>query len=109
MFGLHSGDEIEKKSTRLPITDLQGILTPRQEEAPEPVGFQRVGRGLQQAEEVTVVKTAEEFQAAVVIGKEHIEIQAHLNLTSLKFVGEPSSRILLGEVPTSVQSIRVRC
>lgn len=84
------------------------MLTPRKEEAPG--GLQKVRRALQQAEEVTVVQTADELQAAVVIGKAHIEIQAHLNLTSLKVRGgSGAAQELLGTVPATVQSIRVRC
>lgn len=59
---------------------------------------------------VTVVATAEEFQAAVVAGARHIEIQAHLDLTPtalLRYEGI-STDLHLGNVPSSVRSITVR-
>lgn len=66
-----------------------------------------VSRGLQQELQVTVVTTAVALQKAVVAGMPHIEIQAHLDLTTLQKVG--NSTRLLGRIPPSVKSIRVRC
>lgn len=63
-------------------------------------------RGLQQVGEVTVVTTAEALQQAVLVGKEHIEIQAHLDLTELDYPAEAWNG-LLGSIPTTVKSIRV--
>ena len=70
------------------------------------------GKGvpLEQAGEVTVVKTAEALQESVVAGMPHIEIHAHLDLAVLDFVQDawnyPS---ILGDIPKTVKSIRVRC
>lgn len=63
---------------------------------------------LGQGEEVTVVRTAEELQAAVGAGNPHIEVQEHLDLTTL---GEHPRFFLqrLGHIPSTVRSIRVRC
>jgi hypothetical protein len=69
------------------------------------MGAQSVTRGLQGAPEVTVVTTAEQLKGAVVAGKPYIEIQAHLNLTSMEFV---DANALLGSIPATVKSIRVR-
>ena len=65
-------------------------------------------RALQQAGEVAVVETAEALQEAVVAGKAHIEIRAHLDLTVLDLIDDFYSSIL-GDVPETVKSIRVRC
>ena len=62
-------------------------------------------RALQQAGEVAVVETAEALQEAVVAGKAHIEIRAHLDLTVLDLIDGD----ILGDVPDTVRSIRVRC
>ena len=63
-------------------------------------------RALQQAGEVAVVETAEALQEAVAAGKAHIEIRAHLDLTvlDLQYIYG-----MLGDVPETVKSIRVRC
>ena len=63
-------------------------------------------RALQQAGEVAVVETAEALQEAVAAGKAHIEIRAHLDLTVLDL---PDGYYILGEIPRTVKSIRVRC
>ena len=57
---------------------------------------------------VTVCTTAEQLQAAVIAGQPHIEIRDHLNLTTLDFPGEFLRDGLLGKVPATVRSIRVR-
>ena len=62
-------------------------------------------RALQQAGEVAVVETAEALQEAVAAGKAHIEIRAHLDLTVLDMI----DGYILGDVPETVNSIRVRC
>lgn len=70
--------------------------------------FSRTSRALQQGGEVVgvvVVTTAEGLQEAVASGAEHIEIQRHLDLTTLPLVNS----MLLGEVPRTLKSIRVRC
>ncbi|NJR41962.1 MAG: hypothetical protein HC767_04190 [Akkermansiaceae bacterium] len=54
--------------------------------------------------QVTVVKTASELLAAISGGSKHVEIQDHLDLTSLPLLNS----MLLGKVPSSVKSIRVR-
>lgn len=54
---------------------------------------------------VTVVKGAAALQEAVQRGDPHIEIQAHLDLTGLKPL---TKGLLLGIVPPTVRSIRVR-
>lgn len=57
----------------------------------------------------TVVKTAEELESAVQRGDEHIELQAHLDLTGLKMKDCGGGvNCLLGPIPASVKSIRVR-
>lgn len=53
---------------------------------------------------VTVVTTTEELRNATERGEAHIEIRDHLDLTSLPLDGFE----LLGEIPSTVQSIRVR-
>ena len=65
-----------------------------------------VGRSLQQGERVTVVETADALQRAVVAGMTHIEIQSHLDLTRLK--GPEGTFSILGGIPGTVKSIRVR-
>ena len=70
--------------------------------------LRRLARGLQQDVEVVVVTTAEQLQAAVVSGQPHIEIQDHVDLTTLEFPGEQLNDGLLGKVPPTVRSIRVR-
>lgn len=64
-------------------------------------------RALQQEGVVTVVETAEALQEAVVAGKFHIEIRAHLDLTVLDLINGTS--YILGEIPVTVRSIRVCC
>lgn len=63
------------------------------------------GRVLQadEAAEVEIVTTAEALQAAVLAGKPHIQIEAHLDLTTLEMVDGD----LLGRNFTYTQSIRV--
>ena len=63
-------------------------------------------RALQQAGEVAVVETAEALQEAVAAGKPHIEIRAHLDLTVLDKI---NAFAILGPIPETVKSIRVRC
>lgn len=69
-------------------------------------GVAWVGRRLQQVGEVTVVTTAAALQEAVECGMPHIEIQSHLDLTTLDLA---STFRLLGTIPPTVKSIRVRC
>lgn len=62
-----------------------------------------------EAEAVTVVVTPQELQRAVVAGAPHIEIQAHLDLTTLPLL--LNGRLLgtdAGVLPASVKSITVR-
>lgn len=61
--------------------------------------------GPEASSNVTVVKTAQALQDAVMNGAEHIEVQAHLDLTTLKFA---DCCDLLGKVNQTVKSIRVR-
>lgn len=68
-------------------------------------------RSLQQAEAVTVVeiRSALELREAVEAGVSHIEIHAHLDLTSQDFTEHAESEIILGEInDDTVKSIRVR-
>ena len=58
---------------------------------------------------MTVVRTAQALQEAVVAGMAHIEIQAHLNLAVLVLAEEETIPRILGTIPRSVKSIRVRC
>ena len=58
--------------------------------------------------DVTICTTAEQLQAAVVAGQQHIEVRDHLDLTTLDFPGEFLRDGLLGRVPPTVRSIRVR-
>ena len=60
-------------------------------------------RALQQA--VEVVETAKALQEALAAGKAHVEIRAHLDLTVLDLMDYG----ILGAVPETVKSIRVRC
>lgn len=63
-------------------------------------------RALQQGGDVTVVTTAAALQEVVAAGTPHIEIQAHIDLTTVEVV--ELTFLLLGEIPDSVKSIRVR-
>lgn len=90
---------------------LQDIVRPQWREG----GLDPKGgfRGLQQAEELTVVNSAEALKVAIETGAAHIEIQDHLNLTELSLIESKTNfgdvwKTLLGPVPASVQSIRVR-
>jgi hypothetical protein len=59
--------------------------------------------------EKSVVFTAEELQAAVQQGDAHIEVQAHLDLTGLELKDCGNNlKCILGQVPSTVKSIRVR-
>ena len=72
------------------------------EHAQRPAGL----RALQQSAataKVTVVTTAQQLQDAVWTGAAHIEVQAHLDLTSEHIFGEEP------DTPDTVLSIRVRC
>ena len=53
-----------------------------------------------------MVESAEALQVAVVEGTPHIEIRAHLDLTTLELANQDA---ILGPVPSTVESIRVRC
>ena len=53
--------------------------------------------------EPIVVNSAVQFAAAVASGAEHIELQSHLDLTSLELSGDTA----LGTLPSSIKSIRV--
>ena len=62
---------------------------------------------------ITVVNTAEEFQAAVMAGAQDIELRAHVDLTDLALafnsnVSLTVTRTVLGEIKASTRSIRVR-
>lgn len=58
--------------------------------------------------DVTAVRTAQELVKAVEAGAAHIEIQEHLDLTGISPMGNlDPGPVLLGELPLSVQSIRV--
>ena len=79
--------------------------------APPPAGSATAGNtsnsrtGGDGGASVTVVRSARALQEAVGRGDAHIEIQAHIDLTSLK---PPSKGLLLGVVPPTVRSIQVR-
>lgn len=64
------------------------------------------------APDVTLVSTADEFQAAFARGAAHIQIREHLDLRSVDAViVEPDDHLLgpfFGVVPFSIISIRVR-
>lgn len=65
---------------------------------------------LQSSTDVTAVHTAQELVRAVEDGATHIEIRAHLDLTSILPRGNlDPGPVLLGELPLSIQSFRVRC
>lgn len=70
--------------------------------------FQVLKRKLQQYGEVTVVNTAAQLLGAVLKGQQHIEIQSHLDLTKLQARASRLTDGVFGDVPASVQSIRVR-
>lgn len=75
-----------------------------------PHASSNTSRRLQADSNVTVVTTAEELLEAVTRGDPHIELQAHLDLTSQDFIVEERSqfKFLMGSIPASVESIRVR-
>ena len=52
----------------------------------------------------TVVRTAEEFRAALLRGAPHIELQSHIDLSHLPLA---AGNRILGIIPNSVKSIRV--
>lgn len=54
---------------------------------------------------VTAVTTVEELQAAVVAGARHIEVQAHMDLSSLDTVA--GGELLLGGVQSGTRTLRV--
>lgn len=56
----------------------------------------------------TIVRSAEELQSAVITGKAHIQIREHLDLTVLDIIDSESFDCLLGKIPPTVKSIRVR-
>lgn len=61
---------------------------------------------------VTSVSTAEELQTAVRTGRSYIEIVEHLTLDSLTLINSSDINLgpkLLGTIPSTVKSIRVRC
>lgn len=58
---------------------------------------------LQDSITVTVVQTAQQLKDAVVRGDAHIEIQAHLDLSTI----EPVDFRMLGVLPDTVKSIQV--
>ena len=90
--------------------------------------MQRMGRSLQQVGNITLVETPEALREAVVAGMAHIEIRAHLDLTVLDlnigdsdysgdsdYPGDSDSDYsgevmdsILGDIPATVESIRVR-
>lgn len=77
-------------------------LTPRPQ-------FQRSRALRQQAPDIIEVRTAQELVTAVERGDVHIEIREHLDLTGISPLGNlDPGPVLLGEIPLSVQSIRVR-
>lgn len=75
-----------------------------------PRALRGASRVLQQAASanVTVVTTAEKLMEAVDAGDPHIEIRAHLNLTTLDPIDTGDGEYLLGTIPSTVRSIRVR-
>lgn len=54
---------------------------------------------------VSIVMTAEDLQMAFKSGAAHVEIRAHLDLTTLPLVNS----MLLGEVPSTMKTVRVCC
>lgn len=75
-------------------------------EAPGPVAVDRVG-----SMNVTVVATLEEFQAAFQKGTDHIEVQAHIDLTATENslrTAEFNTDLSLGRALTNVNSLSVR-
>ena len=65
-------------------------------------------RALQQEAEVAVVTTAEELVEQVQAGAPHIQIRAHLDLSTLPTIDEePFYGVLLGEIPRTVKIIQV--
>ena len=79
-----------------------------------PETFRRLQQDTTSTGDVTVVTTAEGLQEAVAEGLPHIEIQAHLDLTTLDTVTCDIGECLLGVgadgyIPSTVQSIKVCC
>lgn len=70
----------------------------------EPFEFQASGSS---GSVVTVVKSAEDLEAALDNGAEHIEIQEHLDLTFWGWQNLTDYRTVL-EIPEFVKSLRVR-
>ena len=59
-----------------------------------------------QVGEITLVFTSVELRKAIQEGAEYIELQEHIDLMELEV--KPGD-MLLGTIPPSVKSIRVRC
>lgn len=69
-----------------------------------------VARGLQQSDTPpTVVATVRTLLTAIEAGTPHIEVQAHLDLTSVLQRLHLAEDRIFGELPATVKSIRVRC
>lgn len=62
-------------------------------------------RELQQVGQITKVDTAARLKDAIDKGAEHIELESHMDLTDLDMIEGNS---LLGTLPESIKSIRVR-
>lgn len=92
------------KAHKRTATWLQGGRQLQQQQTPPPSPPPRPSLIRPPATEVTVVNTAEELHQAVTRGDTHVEIQDHLVLTSL----QPLPAGLLGYLPATVKSIRVR-
>lgn len=87
---------------------VQGVPKLLNMEGGQEGGLRRIARTLQQLEEVAVVESSEALQEAVVAGVAHIEIRAHLDLTALDLLDILGGSFILGKVPKTVKSIRVR-
>lgn len=63
---------------------------------------------MQQQVPLTIVKTTQQFQDAVVRGDAHIEVHAHLDLRNItQYDSLDQIKGLLGVLPATIQSIRV--
>ena len=96
---------------RLDTSSARKLLGASEPSVLEPVEFsqQRVSRSLvQESPEITAVRSAAELLQAVEAGAQHIEIRKHLDLTGISpRQNLDPGPVLLGEVPLSLQSIRV--
>jgi hypothetical protein len=88
-----------------PLVHLRTLRERVQGHALRPV----VSRNLQQTTpQVTAVSTPQQLLTAVTRGDTHIEVRQHLDLTTVTARDNIEDPVLLGNLPESIQSIRVR-